>query len=941
MGRLIGRKPIEININSPQGGHLPIYDGNLRIWGTIGSSSLFSSGGLISGSQQVYLTGTTGYNEFSASYTDLSSSFLELSSSFDSATFQGSFIGDGTGLYNVPFSGVTSLAFFSSSVNVKLGALEVESGSIRNNFNSFTSSYRTGSFTGSFKGDGTLLSNIPASGVTGLQLNQIIDGSATASISQLNGLRINVDSEITGSLSVSETISSSFIGNGSGLYNIPATGVTGLELNKIINGNISASLVNNALRVNTDLYVDGTITAKEIHVEYVSSSVLYESGSTKFGDSIDDIHSITGSVLVDGKVNASSLTGSINFTNLTNVPTLVSGSSQIEITGTTGYSTFSGSIASTDLSQNNRLNSIEGVTGSYATTGSNVFIGNQTVTGSLIVTNGITGSIDYSNITNKPTLVSGSSQISYSGLTNIPNGIVSGSSQIDITGTTGYSTFSSSLSSSIGSLSASFASTDLSQNNRLNSIEGVTGSYATTGSNQFKQSQTITGSLIVTGTVVSETTPLVSGSSQINITGTTGYSTFSSSLSSSIGELSSSVASTNLGQNNRLNSIEGVTGSYATTGSNHFKQSQTITGSLIVTGTIVSETTPLVSGSSQIEISGTTGYSTFSSSLSSSIGSLSASIASTDLTQNNRLNSIEGVTGSYATTGSNHFKQSQVITGSLTVTSDVFIDGIITAREIHTDYVTSSVLYQSGSTRFGNSNDDKHEFTGSIHLSDESSTFEIVGNGFGQTSLISPNGALILTPGIYGVQINGSYPDLKVNGIINADGYISSSTNFIGNGNGLYNIEYSGLTNVPTLISGSQQIVNLGFATTGSNTFIGDQTITGSLSLTNSLIVSSSQITNKNVIGLSSGTQTISTTPTASYTSAFYNYTVLSGSNARTGQIMVVWNGSSLAYTDNSTTDIGTTGNVALTASLSTGNVVLSTVLPTNGWTIKSLINLL
>ena len=208
--------------------------------------------------------------------------------------------------------------------------------------------------------------------------------------------------------------------------------------------------MNNALRVNTDLYVDGTITAKEIHVEYVSSSVLYESGSTKFGDSIDDIHSITGSVLVDGKVNASSLTGSINFTNLTNVPTLVSGSSQIEITGTTGYSTFSGSIASTDLSQNNRLNSIEGVTGSYATTGSNVFIGNQTVTGSLIVTNGITGSIDYSNITNKPTLVSGSSQISYSGLTNIPNGIVSGSSQIDITGTTGYSTFSSSLSSSIG-----------------------------------------------------------------------------------------------------------------------------------------------------------------------------------------------------------------------------------------------------------------------------------------------------------------------------------------------------------------------------------------------------------------------------------------------------------------------------------------------------------
>jgi hypothetical protein len=40
-------------------------------------------------------------------------------------------------------------------------------------------------------------------------------------------------------------------------------------------------------------------------------------------------------------------------------------------------------------------------------------------------------SVDYPNITNKPTLVSGSSQVSYVGLSNIPSGIVSGSSQVD------------------------------------------------------------------------------------------------------------------------------------------------------------------------------------------------------------------------------------------------------------------------------------------------------------------------------------------------------------------------------------------------------------------------------------------------------------------------------------------------------------------------------
>ena len=71
-----------------------------------------------------------------------------------------------------------------------------------------------------------------------------------------------------------------------------------------------------------------------------------------------------------------------------------------------------------------------------------------------------------------------------------------------------------------------------------------------------------------------------------------------------------------------------------------------ITGSLNVSGTVISQTTPLVSGSSQIEITGTTGYSTFSSSISSSIGDISSSIATTDSNQESRLNSIETSTGS-------------------------------------------------------------------------------------------------------------------------------------------------------------------------------------------------------------------------------------------------------------------------------------------------------
>ena len=50
------------------------------------------------------------------------------------------------------------------------------------------------------------------------------------------------------------------------------------------------------------------------------------------------------------------------------------------------------------------------VNNSLPTTGSNIFVGNQTITGSLSVVS-ITGSLAYSNLTSTPTLVSGSDQI--------------------------------------------------------------------------------------------------------------------------------------------------------------------------------------------------------------------------------------------------------------------------------------------------------------------------------------------------------------------------------------------------------------------------------------------------------------------------------------------------------------------------------------------------
>jgi CMP-N-acetylneuraminic acid synthetase len=44
------------------------------------------------------------------------------------------------------------------------------------------------------------------------------------------------------------------------------------------------------------------LTAKELHIDYVTSSILYQSGSTKFGDTSDDTHQITGSLYTTGSV---------------------------------------------------------------------------------------------------------------------------------------------------------------------------------------------------------------------------------------------------------------------------------------------------------------------------------------------------------------------------------------------------------------------------------------------------------------------------------------------------------------------------------------------------------------------------------------------------------------------------------------------------------------
>jgi hypothetical protein len=50
-----------------------------------------------------------------------------------------------------------------------------------------------------------------------------------------------------------------------------------------------------------------TITADELQITETTRSVLYESGSTKFGDTLDDTHQFTGSVFITGSTTTQQL----------------------------------------------------------------------------------------------------------------------------------------------------------------------------------------------------------------------------------------------------------------------------------------------------------------------------------------------------------------------------------------------------------------------------------------------------------------------------------------------------------------------------------------------------------------------------------------------------------------------------------------------------------
>jgi hypothetical protein len=540
---------------------------------------------------------------------------------------------------------------------------------------------------------------------------------------------------------------------GSNTGNITLTG------NLSINGGISGStldITGNA-KIDGNVQIGGNIILGTGSNDIITVNAPFTGSLIPQEDAQDDLGSITKRFnelhVVSASIDSISLPGS----------GILSSSNE-------NFTTFSQSVDSRLDNLQLFTSSQEDLNQTFATTGSNVFSGSQTITGSITVTetlksqvyinpktlNGFTvpdghnamlvGPVD---INGSVTLEGDSSLLILDKIT-LPDGLLSSS-------TTDFDTFSSSLDDK----------------------------FATLGSNTFIGDQTITGSIFMSGSTHQVGNVFLSGSLTVS-----GSSTF-----------------TNIG-------LTVLSGSTLVSGSTFQTGSIDVNGDVIADNLQIRGTNRLITADSdQLIVSSSTTY--FSGDVNV-FGSVTASVFSGSFvgtlpSQDGRLDNLELFTSSqedlnqtFATTGSNIFIGTERIVGNLTVTGSIFANTknhtlSTSGSELTISNRTAQLSVQpSGSLNFG---------TLTLIDNDDSLSTALL---FASTIRI---GQSSITDNIF---IGNNNSNTTITGNVNFDNDITASQSitasyFVGDGSGLINVtagdvEFENILNKPTLVSGSAQI---------------------------------------------------------------------------------------------------------------------------------------
>ncbi len=178
----------------------------------------------------------------------------------------------------------------------------------------------------------TTIGSTPSVGDLGVTTtNPIVFNAGTGVTLSSDGVEFNGGSRVDQTISIGQDVSST----SNVVFNsVSASSLTlGSTIFKDsqITGSISilgSLTTTNNLTINGDATVDGTLTVRELHTEFVSASIVFASGSTQFGDTLDDVHEFSGSVSISGSLSLNNY----SVTEVSNDTTLVDSSATSLVT---------------------------------------------------------------------------------------------------------------------------------------------------------------------------------------------------------------------------------------------------------------------------------------------------------------------------------------------------------------------------------------------------------------------------------------------------------------------------------------------------------------------------------------------------------------------------------------------------------------------------------
>ena len=814
MSKLIGRKPIEVNISSPKQNHIPYFNESTRLWETNNINTFITGSNTFIGNQTISGSLFISGNVFANNLNGVVSGSTQVTGALD---FRYVLVGDITqttwdNIANKPGGIVSGSQQLTGSYDTRY----VLSGSITqttwdniaakpggiisgsSQLSGTTIASLSGSFTGSFRGDGSNLNGLVGVG-SGVRVESGSVFVGTAGTLQFSGSGIGIAIN-------NSTASIEFRGIATGT-GVAMDTVNFSQLSQSISANTWSFLHNlDNQHPTITVYDENNQVIQPLRIEAMTTSSMDIVFSTaRRGYAVASM----GGVSTQGTSKRLEVTTASNVWifqhNIgdkypvfqvfgsngdvvipSRIETVDSGQAKIYFPyATTGYvvASVGGGLPSISASYEGYTLQVQG---GYATWQDIV---------SASVSNAVSSSyVLYSNVANKPTLVSGSSQIT-------------------ISSTTGYTTF----------------------DNRVVSLESWSSSLNTTFATDSELSA-------VSGAISASLT-LISGSLNSSIVNLNSFtSSFSQSVATSISasnsnitSLSSSVYTSDNTQNGRLNNLESTTASLSPRVSNLESKSASVDISI---SNINSYTSSLKTALSVNGTSVTINGNLIITGTSSVVNTTALNVSSSIIELNYGGTAVKGgiyikdatggslVSGSLLWDGSNDYW----IAGKSGSESKILLaggDGVVSgSAQIlgGTGIFSSSAQLPtgviSGSSQLTSSYDTRYVVSGSI----TQTTWDNIASK--PSGIISGSSQLTSSYDTRYV-VSGSITQTTWDNIASKPGGIISGAAQLTSSLDLRYLEVG--DNISTMVGYGT------LATTGSNNFVGNQTITGSVSISGSL----------------------------------------------------------------------------------------------------------